>query len=63
MSKSHWSDKVECEICDKKFTRSARSAHKKTQYHIVFSLMEDTERTRIKKKMRSIVRNVYKQSD
>ncbi len=31
--KTHWSDRIKCNICGKEFTRSARSAHKQTVYH------------------------------
>lgn len=31
--KTHWKDRVKCKICGKKFTRSCRTAHKKTTYH------------------------------
>lgn len=31
--KTHWSDRVKCDICGKEFTRSSRTAHNKTLYH------------------------------
>lgn len=31
--KAKWSDIIECKTCGKKFTRSARTNHCKTQYH------------------------------
>lgn len=37
--KTHWSDRVKCDVCNKEFTRSARSQHKKTQVHQVYAKM------------------------
>lgn len=31
--KAKWNDIIECKTCGKKFTRSARTNHNKTQYH------------------------------
>lgn len=37
---SHWSDRVKCKICGKEYTRSAITAHKKTQYHKIYKRMD-----------------------
>jgi len=39
--RAHWNDTVECKICGKNFTRSARSNHCKTQYHLLHEKMND----------------------
>ena len=39
--KTKYSDRVECNICGKIFTRSNRSAHNKTQYHIMYGKAHD----------------------
>lgn len=31
--RAKWNDIIECKVCGKKFTRSARTNHCKTQYH------------------------------
>lgn len=37
--KAHWSDRVKCEVCNKDFTRSARSQHKLTNHHKTYEKM------------------------
>lgn len=32
-NKTHWSDRIECNICGGIYTRSASTAHKKTKIH------------------------------
>jgi len=39
--RAHWNDTVECKICGRNFTRSARSNHCKTQYHLLHQKMND----------------------
>lgn len=39
--KKKWSDRVECEICGREYTRSAKSKHYKTQYHIAYTEMNE----------------------
>jgi|ERR1700761_1830550 len=40
-SKSHWSDRIECKLCGKIYTRSTSSRHKKTQYHRIYEEMNN----------------------
>ncbi len=35
-NKLHWSDIITCNICNKTFTRSARTAHNKTNHHQIY---------------------------
>lgn len=37
----HWSDKIKCKICGKQYFRSALVAHKKTQYHQIYSKFDE----------------------
>ncbi len=36
-----WNDRVICDVCGKEFTRSARTKHKKTQFHQAFEIMNN----------------------
>jgi formylmethanofuran dehydrogenase subunit E len=37
--KAHWSDRVLCDVCNKYYTRSAKSNHVNTEYHKVYLKM------------------------
>lgn len=36
-NKKNWYDKIECDICGKTYTRSAKSKHVNTQYHQIYA--------------------------
>lgn len=35
--KSHWSDRIKCNICGKEFTRSCRKSHEITKHHQTYA--------------------------
>lgn len=47
--KARPNDRIKCDICSKYFTRSGRSGHNRTQYHMIHS--------KINKKLRNLLIN------
>ncbi len=39
--KAHWSNKIKCNICNKEFIRSSRTAHNLTNFHKLYMKMNE----------------------